>query len=119
MGDGMLHLYRSPLREGESVYTLGGIDQGAFSEGVHKGEKKPKLQSMFPEVMDDGRLCWRILDSEENRTLCQGLLPTLENPPFAYSVGEAPVTPEEGAGAFHAAIHEEAVKRGRPKKDAK
>lgn len=108
---GVLRLYRTPLREGEPIYSLGGIDQGFYADGVHKGDKKPQLQSVLPVVLEDGRLCWEILDSEENRSLCQALLPTLAIPPFAYSL-------EQHVPVIHQDVSDLKRGRGRPKKDA-
>lgn len=83
---GLIKLSRSPLLEGEPIYALGNIDQGMVMEGAHKGETKPKLQGMVPQVLEDGSLLWELLDSEMNRVLCKSLLPKKPNPPFAYSV---------------------------------
>ena len=85
--DGILKLFRSPLREGESPYTLGGIDQGTYEEGIHAGEKRPKLLSLKPEVLEDGRMMWAMMDTPENRLYCEAMLPTTENPSVTYSIG--------------------------------
>jgi hypothetical protein len=105
MNDGLIKLYRTPLREGETVYTIGNIEQGIFEDGYHKGERKPPIMSLKPSVLDDGRLLWEMMDTPGNRAYCESLLPKSENPPFAYSVvypGEAKVEPK----------HIEPVKRG-------
>lgn len=102
MADGTIRLLRSPLREGEALYSLSNIDQGRYEIGDKKGDKKPKRQSVFPTILEDGRMCWEMLDSEENRKYCAAFLPTMENPPFAYSVEY----PKEA----------EPKKRGRPSK---
>jgi hypothetical protein len=86
MSTGLIKLYRTPLREGETVYTIGNIEQGIFEDGAHKGEKKPVLMSLKPSLMDDGRMLWEMLDTPGNRAYCASLLPQTENPPFAYSV---------------------------------
>ena len=93
MADGVLRLYRSPLREGEPLYTLSNIDQGIYVDGVHKDEKKPKRQSVFPVILPDGRMMWEMLDNEANRKFCEAHLPTSENPPFAYSMEAGDVKP--------------------------
>lgn len=92
MDSGLIKLYRTPLREGESVYTIGNIEQGIFEDGNHKGEKKPLLMSLKATITEDGRLLWTMLDTPGNRAYCASHLPQSENPPFAYSVvypGEA------------------------------
>lgn len=111
MSTGLIKLYRTPLREGESVYTIGNIEQGVFEDGIHKGDKKPVLMSLKPRLVDDGRLLWEMLDTPGNRAYCAGLLPQTENPPFAYSVvypeDSEPVKTEETKAAT------ETAKRGR------
>ncbi len=120
-----LRLYRSPLREGESVYCLGNIEQGVYEDGNHKGEKKPKLESVRPSVLSDGRLCWDMADTEGNRALCQSLLPTIDAPPFAYSLDDVAVWPDDavevmsqGVGTHFEAKTVEVIakKRGRKPK---
>lgn len=94
----LIKLYRSPLLEGEPVYTIGCIEQGRFEDGNHKGEKKPLLMSVKATILEDGRLLWTMMDTEANRAYCATLLPQTENPPFAYSVvypGEAEAKPVE------------------------
>lgn len=86
MDSGLIKLYRSPLRDGESVYTIGCIEQGFFEDGNHKGEKKPLLMSVKATITEDGRLFWTMMDTPGNRAYCATLLPQIENPPFAYSV---------------------------------
>ena len=98
MDSGLIKLYRSPLLEGEPVYTIGCIEQGRFEDGNHKGEKKPLLMSVKVTILEDGRLLWTMMDTEANRAYCATLLPQTENPPFAYSVvypGEAEAKPVE------------------------
>jgi hypothetical protein len=93
MDGGTIRLIRTPLREGESLYTLSNIDQGIYTDGVHKDERKPKRQSVFPVILPDGRMCWEMLDNKENRAFCEAHLPTSENPPFAYSMEVGGVVP--------------------------
>lgn len=121
MADGILRLYRSPLKDGEPLYTLSNIDQGRWLEGVHKDEKKPKRQSVFPTVLEDGRLMWEMLDSVENRTYCAGFLSDAENPPFVYSV-EYPEDLISEDAEVEVQTDAEPIKkrgRGRPPKEAK
>lgn len=116
MAEGLIRLYRSPLLEGEPLYTIGNIEQGVFEDGVQKGEKKPKLHSLFPVVEEDGRLCWSMLDTEGNRAYCDSMLPKVENPPIAYSV----VYPGDEAAKAEPKVEAEEVKRrgpGRPRRD--
>lgn len=87
MAVGVIRLYRSPLREGEPLYSLSNIDQGRYLFGEKKDEKMPKKQSVFPTILEDGRLCWEMLDSETNRKYCEAFLPQTQNPPVVYSVG--------------------------------
>lgn len=87
MTSGMISLFRSPLLEGESVYTLSNIDQGYFTEGYKKGERKPARHNVIPKVLEDGRLEWEMMDTELNRAFCESLIPTLPDPVIAYSIG--------------------------------
>jgi hypothetical protein len=86
MDSGLIKLYRSPLLEGESVYTIGNIEQGIFEDGNHKGEKKPLLMSVKATLTEDGRMLWTMTDTPGNRAYCASLLPQIDSPPFAYSV---------------------------------
>lgn len=117
MGTGLIKLYRTPLRDGEPMYSIGNIEQGIFEDGIHKGEKKPVLMSLQPSFADDGRILWEMMDTEANRAYCVALLPQSENPPFAYSV----VYPGEEEAKAEAMPVETVVKRGPgrpwPKKD--
>ena len=117
MDSGLIKLYRSPLLEGESVYTIGNIEQGVFEDGYHKGEKKPLLMSVKPTLTEDGRMLWTMMDTPGNRAYCASLLPQRENPPFAYSV----IYPGEGEAKAEPKPTGEHVKRGPgrpwPKKD--
>lgn len=81
----VIHLTRSPLKEGESVYAQGNISQGVFEGGNHDGEEKPTLHCVLPSVNDKGEMTWKMLDCKKNRDLCEKLLPTTENPSFSYS----------------------------------
>lgn len=119
MSTGLIKLYRTPLREGESVYTIGNIEQGIFEDGIHKGEKKPVLMSLKPSLMDDGRMLWEMLDTPGNRAYCESMLPKTETPSFAYSVVyPGDTVPEK---VQDAEVKQENVKRGPgrpwPKKD--
>ena len=81
-----MKLFRTPLRANEPVYALGNIDQGLVTSGDRKGEALPKLQSVLPKILEDGRLCWEMLDNDENHKLAALFLPQTENPPFTYSI---------------------------------
>jgi hypothetical protein len=119
MGSGVIRLYRSPLREGEPLYTLSEIDQGFFDSGERKGERRPKKQNLLPQVEEDGRLVWTMLDSEENRAYCTAFLPTTENPSAVYSFElDEEERAEEGADPDLVSAEPLEKKRGpgRPKK---
>lgn len=85
MGSGVIRLLRTPLREGEPPYAMCNVDQGLHVAGNKKGEKMPRT-TRLPTILEDKRIQWELPDNEANRTMVQGLLPTRENPPFAYSV---------------------------------
>lgn len=96
MGVGVIRLLRTPLRVGEPPYAICNVDQGLYVDGAKKGEKMPRthrLAQVLPSatledgtVVPDGRLLWELPDTEVNRAMVQSMLPTVENPPFAYSV---------------------------------
>lgn len=85
MGKGVIRLFRTPLREGEPAYAICNVDQGLFVDGNKKGEKMPRTNRL-PTILEDGRMQWEIPDTEINRVMVKSMLPTSENPPFAYSV---------------------------------
>lgn len=85
MGLGVIRLLRTPLREGEISYAICNVDQGLFVDGAKKGEKMPRTHRL-PSILEDGRMLWELPDTEVNRKMVTSLLPTTENPPFAYSV---------------------------------
>jgi hypothetical protein len=121
MGSGLIKLYRTPLREGEPVYSIGNIEQGIFEDGNHKGEKKPLLMSLKPTLTEDGRMLWEMMDTPGNRAYCASLLPQRENPPFAYSVVYPNDKEIEKSSDVKAEQEEAKAKRGPgrpwPKKD--
>lgn len=85
MEKGVIRLLRTPLREGEPPYALSNIDQGLFVDGNKKGEKMPRT-FRHAQILKDGRLLWELPDTEINREMVNTMLPTIPNPPFAYSV---------------------------------
>jgi hypothetical protein len=85
MGKGVIRLLRTPLREGEPSYAICNVDQGLYVDGAKKGEKMPRTHRL-PTILPDGRMQWELPDTELNRVLAKSMLPTKENPPFAYSV---------------------------------
>jgi hypothetical protein len=85
MGKGVIRLLRTPLREGEPAYAITNVDQGLFVDGAKKGEKMPRTHR-HASILEDGRMLWELPDTELNRKLAESMLPTAENPPFAYSV---------------------------------
>lgn len=85
MGKHVIRLLRTPLREGEVSYALTNVDQGLFEDGAKKGEKMPRTHR-HASILEDGRMQWELPDTELNRKMVQSMLPTIDNPPFAYSV---------------------------------
>ena len=85
MGKGVIRLLRTPLREGEVSYAICNVDQGLYGDGPKKGEKMPRTHRQVV-ILPDGRMLWELPDTELNRVMAQSMLPTTENPPFAYSV---------------------------------
>jgi hypothetical protein len=93
MGPGVIRLLRTPLREGEEPYAITNVDQGLHKDGFKKGEKMP-LTHRHAQVLQDGRMLWELPNTDANRKLAESMLPTIPNPPFAYSVEYPPAAGE-------------------------